>query len=87
LRFNLSISIFCAARLLTASLPLTFATTKQLSISQSAPLKYRTSSILECRLLSIKTWSIWLCVFPSGDVQVYLWILWWGNSVLWQPSF
>jgi hypothetical protein len=41
-----------------------------LSISESADLKDRTSSILECRLLSIKIRSIWLCVFPSGDVQV-----------------
>jgi hypothetical protein len=30
----------------------------------------------------IKLWSIWLCVFPSGDVQVNLWILWWRNIVL-----
>jgi hypothetical protein len=32
----------------------------------------RTSSTLECRLLSIKIRPIWLCVFPSGDVQVNL---------------
>jgi hypothetical protein len=29
-------------------------------------------SILECRLLSIKTWLIWLWVFPPGDVHVNL---------------
>jgi hypothetical protein len=27
-------------------------------------------------------WSIWLCFFPSGEVQVFLWMLRWGNMVL-----
>jgi hypothetical protein len=27
-------------------------------------------------------WSIWLCVLPSGDVQVTLWMLRCGNIVL-----
>jgi hypothetical protein len=38
--------------------------------------------MLRCHLLSIKTWSIWLWAFPSGEVQVYLWMFWWGNIVL-----
>jgi hypothetical protein len=44
--------------------------------------EWRTSSILECRLLYIKIWSIWLCVLPSIDVQLTLWILPCGNIVL-----
>jgi hypothetical protein len=51
-----------------------FATTRQWSVSQSASLKDRTSNIFECRLLSIKTWSIWLCIFPS-EVQENLQML------------
>jgi hypothetical protein len=50
-------------------------------VSQSAALNDRTSSIFNCRLLFIKIWSIWLCVLPSGDVQVNLWMLC-GNIVL-----
>ena len=49
-------------------------TTSSWSVSQSAPLKLCTSSILECHLLSISMWSICLWVFPSGEVQVYLWM-------------
>jgi hypothetical protein len=29
----------------------------------------------------IRIWQIWLWVFPSGDVQVYLWMLWCANTV------
>jgi hypothetical protein len=36
----------------------------------------------ECLRLSTRIWSIWLWVFPSGDVQVYLWMLRCGNIVL-----
>jgi hypothetical protein len=36
-------------------------------------------SILECFLLSIKMWSVWFWVFPSGKVQVYLWMFGCGN--------
>ena len=39
-------------------------------------------SMLECPLLSITMWSIWLWVFPSGEVQLYLWMFWCGNIVL-----
>jgi hypothetical protein len=28
-----------------------------------------------------------LCVFPSGEVQVYLWMLRWGNMVLLTTKF
>jgi hypothetical protein len=42
----------------------------------------QSSGIFECCLLSIKIWSIWLCPFPSGDVQVNLWILRCGNILL-----
>jgi hypothetical protein len=49
-------SKFCLARLLTEILYLSFASISYLSVSQSAPLKERTSNnIFECRLLSIKT--------------------------------
>ena len=53
LRLNLSPSNVCAACLRTANHSLSFATTRQWSVSQSAPLKLRTSSMLECHLLSI----------------------------------
>jgi hypothetical protein len=81
LRLNLSLSVFCATRFLTDSLSVTFATTRQWSVSHSAPQKGRTSITYECRLLSVKTWSIWLCVLPSGEVQLYLWILRCGNII------
>jgi hypothetical protein len=58
-------SVIC---LLTASLSLNFATTRQWSVSQSAGLNGRTSIKLQCRLLSIKIWSIFLRVFPSDLV-------------------
>jgi hypothetical protein len=38
--------------------------------------------MFECRLLSIKTWSIWLCVTSSGQVQVCLWMSRCGDVVL-----
>ena len=44
----------------------TFATTRQWSVSQ------RTSSALECHLLSVIMWSVWLWVFPLGEVQMCL---------------
>jgi hypothetical protein len=84
---NLSTWNFFGTCLLTANLSLTFATPRQWSVSQSATLKDRTSSILECHLLSINMWSIWLWDFPSGDVQVYLWMLRYGNIVLLTTRF
>jgi hypothetical protein len=36
----------------------------------------------ECHPPSVKTWSLQLCVFPSGKFQVYLWMMWCGNIVL-----
>ena len=62
-RLNLSTSNFCAAWLFTANLSLISATTTLWSVSQSAPLKYRTLNILKCHLLSINMWSIRLWVF------------------------
>jgi len=59
-------SNFSAAYLLTANHSLTFASSRQWSVSQSPPLKLLTSSILESHLLSINTWSIWLWFFPSA---------------------
>jgi len=47
-------SNFCAARLLTDSLSVTFATTRWWSVSQST----RTSTTFEYRPSSIKTWAI-----------------------------
>jgi hypothetical protein len=83
-RLYLCIWNLCIVCLLTASLSLTFATTRQWSTSQSAALNDQTSSILECHLLPIKIWSIWLWDFPSEDVQVNLWMLQWRNMYLWQ---
>jgi len=31
--------------------------------------------------------SIWLWVLPSGEVQVYLWMFWWGNVALLTTRF
>jgi hypothetical protein len=53
----------------------------QAVVSQSAALNNRTLSTLECCLLSIKIWSIWLCIFPS-DVQVNWLTLQCGNILL-----
>jgi len=69
------------ACLLTANLSLTFATTRQWSVSQSALLKHCTSITLECHLLSINIWSVWLWVFPSEEIQVYLWMFRCDNIV------
>ena len=82
LRLNLTPSNYWAACLITENLPLTFATTRQWSVSHSAPLKVRTSSIPDCYLLSINMWSTWLWVFPSAEVQVYLWIFRCRNIML-----
>jgi hypothetical protein len=81
LGFYLTVSIFHAAHLLTACLSLIFATTKHWSVSQSAPLKDRTSSTLECRLLSIKMWTIWSCVFPFPFQYVCAYIYTHTNTV------
>jgi hypothetical protein len=64
-------------------------------VSLPAPVKDRASALLECRLLSIKTRPIGLCVFPSGVVHVYeccdvgtlhswqLYLLIWQSLLLW----
>ena len=74
LRLHLSPSKFCAAYVLNANLSVAFSTTRYWSVSQSAPLKLRTSSILEYHLICINMWSIGLWIFPSRDFQVYLWL-------------
>ena len=74
LSLNLSTSNFCSASLLTANNSLTFENTREWSVSQSAPLKDRTSSIFECHLLSINIWSILFWVFLSRLVQMYEWM-------------
>jgi hypothetical protein len=53
-----------------------------LSVSKSAVLNDLTSSILECRLIAAKIWPVWLCVFPSGDVQLNVSLLRFENLVL-----
>ena len=85
LRLHLSTSNFCAPSLLNANLSLTFATTRQWSVSVSSPENH-TRIILECHLLSINTWSIWLWVFPSREVQTYLRMLCCWNIKLLTPN-
>jgi hypothetical protein len=70
---------FC---LLAASLSLNFAITRWWSVSHSIHVNNWISGTLEWFLLSIKIWSVWLWFFPSGDVQVNLWMLPCGNIVL-----
>jgi hypothetical protein len=82
LKLSLSTSNFFVTHLLTASLSITFATTSYWSVSQFSPLKDQTLCTLECHLLSIKMWSVCLCVLPSGDVQANSWIWQCGNIVL-----
>jgi hypothetical protein len=53
---NLSTSNLCVTCLLTVNLSLNFATYRQWSVSQSAPLTDRASSTLECHLLSVNMW-------------------------------
>ena len=81
-RLNLSTSNVCVACFLATNLSLTFGNTRQWSVSHSVPVKYRTSRILECNLLSINMWSIWLWVFTLGEVQVCLWMFGWGNILI-----
>jgi hypothetical protein len=69
---------FLCCLFITANPSLNFATTRYWSVSQTDPLKYRTASILDYHLLSINSWSIWLWIFPSGEVQIYIrsrWII------------
>jgi len=70
-RLNLSRSNVNAVHLLTDSLSLNSATTRQRSVSQSTALEDWTASKIGSHLLSIKTWSLWLWVFPSKEVQEY----------------
>ena len=86
LRLNLSPSKFSAS-LLTVKLSLTFAPIRQWSVSQSAPLKDGKSSIRECHLLSVNMWPIGLWVFPSGQLQVYVWIFRCGNIMILTTRF
>ena len=86
LRLNLSTSNFCAIFLLTASLSITFTPVRQWIVSQSAPLKDSTL-ILECHLLSINIWWIWLWVCPSCEVHVCLWLFLCVNIVLLTTRF
>jgi hypothetical protein len=80
LRLNLTTSNLC--RWFSSNISLTTANTRQWSVSRAAPLKDRTSSIHACHLLSINMWSICLWVFPSGEVQVYVWMFRCGKIVL-----
>jgi hypothetical protein len=84
---KLSTSNYRAACLLTANPSLNSATTRQWSVSQSNLLKLHTSNILECHPLSINMWSIWLWVFASEEVHVYLWTLRYENIVLLTTRF
>lgn len=81
-KLDLSISNVCIAQWVTNIPFLTFATTRQGSWSQSFPPEDLTSSIVECCLLAVKTWSVWLCVFLSVTVQMHLLMSWCGNIIL-----
>ena len=63
------------------SLSRTRVRTKWLSEATCAPRLSLVSRMdpLNCRLT--KMWSIRLCVLPSGDVQVFLWMSLWGEIV------
>jgi hypothetical protein len=87
LRLNLPIWNLCSPFLFTAILTVNLATTRQWSVSQSAALNDRTSSRIELLHLSIWIWSIWMWIFPSRDVQVYLWMLRCGSVILWIMRF
>lgn len=49
--------------------------------SQSVLLNVPTSITLDTFLLLISAWSIWLCVLPSDELQVHLWISYLGKHV------
>ena len=87
LRLNLSTSNFFGPCLLSTNPSLIFSTTTQWLVTQSTILKDRTSSILECHLLSINMWSVLLWVFPSGEVQVYLRTFRCGNIIFLTTKF
>jgi len=82
LRLTLSSSNSCVLCLLNANLSLNFTTNRYWSVSQSVPLKDRTSSALECHLLCINMWLIW-----SGEFQEFLWIFRCRNVVLLSTRF
>jgi len=56
-------------------------------VSQSAPLEDCTMSIHKCHLIFINMWTIRLWVFPSGMVQVYLWMFQCGNILHFTTRF
>jgi len=63
---------------LTVSLSLAFTTTTSWPVWKWAPLKDRISNIFECRLLSIKTWSIWCVISHQGNRSVFM------NAEMWE---
>ena len=66
---------------LHASLHQCLPLTKKRSEALLASLHDFTSSMLLAFLLSISMWSVWLLVFPSGDLHVCLWISLWRKQV------
>lgn len=51
-----------------------FARTSVWSLPMSAPLNAPASCIVPLHLLFISIWSIWFCVWQSGEVHVNLWM-------------
>jgi len=81
-RLNHTPSNSCAPCLLNAKLSLTCNHQIIISITVSSP---ETSHVCYTRMPSpINMWSFWLWVFPSGEVQVYLWMFLCRNIILFQ---
>jgi hypothetical protein len=87
LYLSLSIWNLCDLCLLNASLFLTFATTRW-SLSQSAGLNDPTTSTFKCLRLSTRIWSIWLWVFPSGDItSIFMDVAMWEHHTFYSEVF
>jgi len=74
LRFVLHIIIFFGLKRMHATTSLCLLYMSTLRIVRTSVRKLKKFSL-------ISTWSIWFCVIPSDDCQVYLWMFLCGNRV------
>jgi hypothetical protein len=76
LRLNLSKWNLWVVCLLTASLSLTFATTRQWSVSQSAALIDRISSVLKCHLVVYQNMVNFYSLWYTTGCKPWRWSMW-----------
>ena len=86
LRLNSSTSNFCAAFLLTATLSQNLQSPNSDQYHSEFPWKSVHQAYLNA-ISSVNMWSTWLWIFPSGEVQVCLWMFWCENIRLLTTRF